>query len=95
MNSSGFVSQKVFDLLDEKSMSFIVMLKTSNYGFTELMRRHASTIRWKVEHAVSAGLFGLVDRVKTFQTSPSEAYTLDSSILYSEVYLMTGTRHLA
>ena len=71
----GFVSQKVFDLLDEKSMSYIVMLKTSNYGFTEMMRRHASTIRWKVEHAVSAGLFGIVDRVKTFQTSPSEAYT--------------------
>lgn len=71
----GFVSQKVFALLEEKSMSYIVMLKTSNHGFTEMMRRHASAIRWKVEHAVSAGLFGIVDRVKTFQTSSDETYT--------------------
>ena len=71
----GFVSQDVFDLLEKKSMSYIVMLKSNTKGFMEMMSRHASSIRWKVEHFIKAGIFGTTDHVKIFGSSPKNACT--------------------
>lgn len=65
----GFVSQEVFDLLEKKSMSYIVMLKANTYGFCEMMNRHATAIRWRVENFVSPGLFGITDEAEVFRTS--------------------------
>lgn len=65
----GFVSQEVFDLLEQKSMSYIVMLKTNTFGFSEMMNRHAADIRWRVENHVSPGLFGITDEAEVFRTS--------------------------
>lgn len=66
----GFVSQEVLDLITSRGMNYVVMLKSSTWGFTEMMKRHAQEIRWNVRRCVSDdGIFGIVDEVKVFAGS--------------------------
>lgn len=65
----GFVSLELLDLIEEKDLSYIVMLKSNNVGFIEMMARHSNTIRWRVDHFVRSGIFGITDQVKLFKSS--------------------------
>ena len=71
----GFVSQDVFDLLESKGIEYIVMLKSNNAGYREMMKRHAADIRWKMKRFVRSGIFGTTDRVKLFNSSCRENCT--------------------
>lgn len=65
----GFVSLELLDLIEEKDLPYIVMLKSNNVGFIEMMERHSNTIRWRVDHFVRSGIFGITDQVKLFKCS--------------------------
>ena len=73
----GFVSQDTLDLIEDLGLKFIMMLKTTTNGYCEMMLRHASKIHWQVRHVLQShrnGLFGIVDKVKLFRSSPTEHY---------------------
>lgn len=69
----GFGSQRVFDLVTSKKMSYIVMLKGNVQGCESMMEKFGSVIRWSMKHVVSPEpVFGIVDQVKLFAKSPNE-----------------------
>ncbi len=73
--------QEAFDRLEAGHMRFAAFLKPGTPGFSEMMRRHAEDVRWRVERLVeparltSPVLFGLTDHVKAFASSPKTTCT--------------------
>lgn len=66
----GFASEQVLDLIDEKKLHYIVMLKSNTNGYVQMALRHADDIRWNVRRYVSDdGIFGITDQVKVFANS--------------------------
>lgn len=70
----GFATLEILEKLDELGFDYVIMLKSDCDGYAEMMKRHAATIRWKVDHIINDdGLFGLADTVKVFKNQKSES----------------------
>lgn len=71
----GFCTHDVLQTIKECGCPYIVMLKSDNYGHTQMMAEFADTIRWKVPYVVNnKGMFGIADRKQIFGQYPEEAY---------------------
>lgn len=70
----GFCTHEVMKTVMDMGYPYVVMMKTDTCAHTEMMSRHASEIRWNVEHCVGEnGLFGISDKVKLFSSHPEES----------------------
>ncbi len=70
----GFVSQDVLRVLKERNLDYIIMLKSNNYGYTDMLSRHAKNVMWKATMAVDDdALFGTIDNAKIFASSEEES----------------------
>ena len=65
----GFACKEVLDLITARAMSYVVMLTSGSSGYAKMMQRHAEEIRWKMNHFVAPGLFGITDEVEIFSSS--------------------------
>ena len=84
--SAPLSSQRISELLAQVDHEDMV-----NYFRLRFDRSKANYQKWLEELTQNAKKKGSATAPSTLQ----KMYILDSSILYSEVYLMNGTRHLA
>ena len=73
----GYDNSEVLQLLADLKLKVIVKLKSSTYGFTEMVKRHGDELRFNFPFLLRgakgrAGIFGTTDQVKLFNNSEDE-----------------------
>lgn len=71
----GFCNHDVLQMLEECSYPYVVMLKSDTYGHVRMMEKHASAIKWNVQHLVGDnGLFGISENSQIFGSQSETAW---------------------
>ena len=73
----GYDNSEVLQLLSDLGLKVIVKLKSSTYGFTEMVKRHGDELRFNFPFLLRgakgrSGIFGTTDQVKLFNNSEDE-----------------------
>ena len=75
----GFAFNEVLSMLSSLNIDIIVKLKNSNFGYTEMIKRHGDEIRLNFKYLICSdtdksldGWFGITDQIKPFNNSKSD-----------------------
>ncbi len=71
----GFATEAVLDHIRSLHFPFVVMLKSDNYGYTQMLDKYWETIKCRVDHLVNDdGIFGISEQHRIFRTSSENDY---------------------
>ena len=71
----GFCTKGVTDYLEENGIEYVLMLVHGTSGKTEMMKKYASLLRWRVDKYVrGTDYFGVTDTFPIFKKSDHDSY---------------------
>jgi len=73
----GFCTPEVFQLLEDKGIPYVIMLKGDNYAHRQMYEKHAREIKWNVRNIVGEkSLFGISteDKCQIFKGNDLKAH---------------------